>query len=77
MTFHRCDICGKEMSNKYVCKDTDPLDYYWGEFSMEISIGFQDVYQLGFEDVCHECARKIQKINVDDFKMFFIEKFME
>ena len=77
MKFFRCDICGKEMLNKYVYNDTDSLDCHWGELAFETTIGFKESYQFGFEDVCHECAKKIQNISVDDFKKFFIEKFMK
>ena len=65
------------MLNKFVYHDTDSLDCHWGELVFEVNMGFQDNYQFGFEDVCHGCAKKVQSINVDDFKKFFIEKFME
>ena len=76
MTFHRCDICGKEIQNKYVVRETDPADYYYGEFTIETSIEMQGHYQFGFEDICWGCAKKIKNIDSDDFKEFFIEKFM-
>lgn len=76
MKFFRCDICGKEMLNKYVYQETDSLDCHYGELVFETNMGFQGHYQFGFEDVCHGCAKKIQNIDVDDFKEFFIEKFM-
>ena len=56
--------------------DTDPMDYRYGELDIEFSIGLQGHYAVEFEDVCHECARKIQNIDTDDFKEFFVEKFM-
>ena len=56
--------------------DTDPMDYRYGELDVEFSIGLQGHYVAEFEDVCHECARKIQNIDMDDFKEFFVEKFM-
>lgn len=76
MTFYRCDICGKEMQSKSVINDTDPMDYRYGEFVIETNIGLQGHYGFEFEDVCHECARKIQNIDSDDFKELFIEKIM-
>ena len=76
MIIRHCDICGKKLQNKSVVIDTDPMDYRYGEFYIEFSIGLQGNYEAEFEDVCHECARKIQNIDMDDFKEFFVEKFM-
>ena len=56
--------------------DTDPMDYRYGELDIEFSIGLQGYYMAEFEDVCHECAKKVQNIDMDDFKEFFVEKFM-
>lgn len=77
MIFHRCDICGKEMQNKTVIMDTDPLDYRYGELDIEFSIGLQGHYVTEFEDVCHECARKIENIDMDDFKEAFVKRVHE
>lgn len=76
MIVHHCDICGKKLQNKSVMMETDPMDYRYGELDIEFSIGLQGYYEAEFEDVCHECARKIQNIDMDDFKEFFVEKFM-
>lgn len=76
MTFHRCDICGKEMKNHTVVHDSDPDDYCYGEFKIELDIGFQGIYDAGFQEICNECAKKIRNIDVDDFKKFFIRTFM-
>ena len=76
MIFYRCDICGKEMQNKMVCNGSDPLDCNYGEFMIETNINMQGYYELNFGDVCHECAKKINNIDIDDFQKFFIEKFM-
>ena len=77
MTFYRCDICGKEMQNHTVMHDNDPDDYHYGEFAIETDIDMQGQYQFGFEDVCWGCAKKIKSIDINDFKKFFIEKFMK
>ena len=77
MIFRRCDICGKEMQNKDVTKETDPLDYYYGEFTIETNIDMQGNYQFDFGDVCWECAKKIRSIDIDNFAKLFIEKFMK
>ena len=76
MIFYRCDICGKEMQSKMVCNGSDPLDYNYGEFMIETNINMQGYHELNFGDVCHECAKKINNIDIDDFQKFFIEKFM-
>lgn len=76
MIVHHCDICGKKMQNKTVVTDTDPMDYRYGEFNIQFGIGLQGHYESVFEDVCHECAMKIQNIDMDDFNKIFIEKFI-
>lgn len=76
MIVHHCDICGKKMQDHMVATDNDPLDYRYGECKIESDIGFQGVYDIGFIDVCHECAKRIRNINVDDFKKLFIEMLL-
>lgn len=71
MTKFFCDICGKEMQNKEVRKDTDPLDYIWGECEIQVDIGLQGIYEVGFQDVCHECKQRIENIDMDDFHEAF------
>ena len=71
MTKHYCDICGKEMQSKEVRKDTDPLDYIWGECEISIDIGFQGIYEVGFEEICHECEQRISIVDMDDFHEMF------
>lgn len=77
MIKHFCDICGKQMQDHTVMNDSDPDDYIYGEFKIELDIGFQGIYDAGFEEICNECAKRIREIDVDDFKDFFIEQFME
>ena len=77
MIVHHCDICGKQMQNYVVTNDNDPDNYCYGEFKIELDIGFQGIYDAGFNEICNECAKKIRNIDVDDFKEFFIEKFMD
>lgn len=67
MTKYYCDICGKEMQDKTVMQDTDPLDYQYGECRICFDIALQGVYQAGFDEICHECKQRISNINVDDF----------
>ena len=66
-----CDICGKEMQNKEVRKDTDPLDYQYGECGIQIDIGLQGIYEVGFQEICHECEKRISNIDMDDFHEAF------
>ncbi len=66
-----CDICGKEMQNKMVVSDSDPLDYRYGECRIELDVGMNGVYDAGFTDICHECAKKIREIEVEDFRNAF------
>lgn len=67
MVKHYCDICGKEMQDKEVRKETDPLDYIYGECAISVDIGFQGIYEVGFEEICHECEKRIVNIDMDDF----------
>lgn len=77
MIKHYCDICGKEMKSNEVINDTDPLDYYYGECSIEFGIPLSGYYSVGFGEICHECARKIKNITIKDFQKFFIEEFLK
>lgn len=56
-----CDMCGKKLQGKVVTKETDPMDYRYGEFDIEFNIDLKGHYELSFEDVCHECAKKNSK----------------
>lgn len=76
MTKHFCDICGKEMQSHTVMNDNDPDDYCYGKFGIELDIGFQGIYDAGFEEICNKCAKKIRNIDVDDFQNFFIRTFI-
>lgn len=67
MTKMYCDICGKEIQIKEVRNDNDPLDYLWGGCGITIDIGLQGIYEVGFQDVCHECKQRIENIDMDDF----------
>lgn len=67
MTIHYCDICGKRMQDKDVRQDTDPLDYTWGECGIVFDVGLQGIYSVGFEEICHECEKRISNIDMDDF----------
>ena len=72
MIKHFCDICKKEMQGHIVVHDDDPDDYLYGECRIEIDIGFQGIYDAGFDEICNECAKKIRNIDVDDFQKAFI-----
>lgn len=76
MTKKYCDICGKVLQNKVVSKNTDPLDYYYGEFNIEFDYKLQGGFELHFEDICHECAKKIHDMSINDFKEFIINKIL-
>lgn len=67
MIKHFCDICGKQMQDKEVRKETDPLDYIYGECGITFDIGLQGIYVVGFEEICHECEKRIANIDMDDF----------
>lgn len=67
MIKHYCDICGKEMQPYSVKKDNDPLDYIWGKCDIRFDIGLQGFYEVGFDEICHECAQRIANIDIDDF----------
>ena len=71
-----CDNCGKRMQDKAVIKDNDPWDYCYGECKIEISIGLQGIYEVGFDEICHECQKRIEIIDMDDFHTMFIENLM-
>ncbi len=67
MIKHYCDICGKKMQDKTVMQDTDPLDYQYGECRICFDIGLQGIYEVGFDEICHECQQEIANIDIDDF----------
>ncbi len=67
MIKHYCDICGKEMQPYSVMKDTDPLDYHYGQCEISFGIGLQGIYDVGFDEICHECQKRIENIDMDDF----------
>ena len=67
MVKHYCDICGKKMQNHYVRKETDPLDYQYRDCRIYFDIGLQGVYEVKFDEICHECRKRIDNIDVDDF----------
>ncbi len=67
MIKHYCDICGKEMQEFSVRKDTDPLDYNYGQCEISFGIGLQGIYDMGFDEICHECQKRIENIDMDDF----------
>lgn len=64
------------MQDKEVRSDKDPLDYIYGEFEIEMNISFQGHHQVGFDEVCHECVRRIENIDIDDFHTMLIENLM-
>ena len=76
MIKHYCDICGKQMQNHDVIKDDDPLDYNYGECQIVFDIGLQGIYQVGFEEICHECKKRIESIDMDDFQEVLITNLM-
>ena len=55
------------MQDKTVMKDSDPLDFCYGECKIEVGVGLQGIYDVGYEEVCHECQKRISNINIDDF----------
>ena len=67
MIKHYCDICGKKMQDKIVRQDTDPLDYQYGECRICFDVGLQGIYEVGFDEICHECQQRISNIDMDDF----------
>ena len=76
MIKHYCDICGKKMQDHNVMKDTDPLDYCYGECEIYFGIGLQGIYDVGFEEICHECQKRIENIDMDDFHTMLVENLM-
>lgn len=67
MIKHYCDICGKQMQPYSVMKDTDPSDYCYGQCEISFGIGLQGIYDVGFDEICHECQKRIENIDMDDF----------
>ena len=67
MIKHYCDICGKEMQDKEVIKETDPLDYIYRECGITFDIGLQGIHAVVFEEICHECEKRIANIDVGAF----------
>ena len=67
MIKHYCDICGKQLEDFDVMEDTDPLNYRYGECRIEFDIGLQGIHEGGFEEICHECEKRIANIDMDDF----------
>lgn len=67
MIKYYCDICGKEMQAYSVRNENDPLDYQYGNCEICFGIGLQGIYDVGFEEICHECEKRIANIDVDDF----------
>ena len=59
-----------------VMKDTDPLDYLYGECRICFDIGLQGIYEVGFDEICHECQKRIESIDIDDFHRILIENLM-
>lgn len=64
------------MQNKTVMSDKDPLDYCYGEFEIEMSMSLEGHYQVGFDEICHECAKRIENISINDFHTMFIKNLM-
>ena len=67
MIKHYCDICGKKLKDFDVVHDTDPLDYRYGKCGITFDIDLQGIYEVGFDEICHECQQKIANIDMDDF----------
>ena len=76
MTKHYCDICGKEMQSNTVINENSPLDCRYGECRIDFNVGLQGIYEVGFEEICHECQQKISCIDMDDFHDMLIENLM-
>lgn len=66
MIKHYCDICGKEMKDT-VFYDSDPFECCYGECKITFHIGLQGIYDVGFDEICHECKKRIEVIDIDDF----------
>ena len=67
MIKHYCDICGKRLKDFDVIHDTDPLDYRYEDCGIIFNIGLQGIYEVGFDEICHECEKRIANIDIDDF----------
>ena len=70
MIKHYCDICGREMKGA-TYKSTDAADTCYGECKIEVGIGLQGTYDIGYDEICHECETKISEISPEEFKAAF------